>query len=135
MPKEIWINLPVKDVKRSKEFFNEIGFTLHPRHIDDEQMASVIIGGVNIMLFNEMMFQGFTRNSIADTKSGTEVLLSVDAQSREEVDELMRRVVQAGGSVYAEPGENQGWMYGAGFADPDGHRWNVLYMDMEKMPK
>lgn len=134
MPKEIWINLPVRDVKKSEQFFGDIGFELHSGH-QGRPMGAVRIGGVNVMLVPEDMFQGFARNPVADPKAGTEVLLSVDAASREEVDELIRRVVPAGGSVYAEPGENQGWMYGAGFADPDGHRWNVLYMDMAKMPR
>ncbi len=88
-----------------------------------------------MMLFTEPAFKTFTRNEIVNTKQGTEVLLSIDVESREEVDEMAAKAVKAGGTLYAEPGDNQGWMYGCGFADPDGHRWNVLYMDMSKMPK
>jgi predicted lactoylglutathione lyase len=62
-------------------------------------------------------------------------LFSFDAESREEVDEMAKKVKAAGGTLYAEPAENQGWMYGFAFVDPDGHRWNMLYMDMSKMPK
>ena len=87
------------------------------------------------MLCAESVFQGFTKNNIADTKNATEVLFSFDAESREEVDELEKKVKTAGGAVWAAPGENQGWMYGFGFSDLDGHRWNVLHMDMSKMPK
>jgi len=61
-------------------------------------------------------------------------LISIDAESREEVDEWAKKVTAAGGNVFAQPAENQGWMYGCAFADLDGHRWNVLYMDMSKMP-
>lgn len=82
-----------------------------------------------VMLFPESTFKSFTRNELADTKQGTEVLLSIDAQSRAEVDEMVHRAVEAGGTVFAEP-HDQGWMYGAGFTDVDGHRWNVLYMDI-----
>lgn len=72
---------------------------------------------------------------MTDTKQSTEVLLSIDAESREEVDEMVKKAVKAGGIIFSEPQADQGWMYGAGFADLDGHRWNVLFMDTSKMPK
>ena len=136
MTKEIWINLPVKDITKSKEFFTHIGFTPNPGPGNSDVSACFLIGSkkVVMMLFTEEMFQGFTRSRIADTNMGTEVLFSIDAESREEVDELAKKATTAGGKVFAEPGENQGWMYGCGFADLDGHLWNVLYMDMSKMP-
>lgn len=137
MTKELWINLPVKDVKKSREFFTSLGFTQNTRFPENEQMSSVFAGSKNIviMLCAESVFQGYTQNKLSDTKQTTEVLFSIDAESREEVDELAKKVVSAGGTLYANPGENQGWMYGCGFADLDGHRWNVLYMDMSKMPR
>ncbi|MGO0059574.1 VOC family protein [Brevibacillus fluminis] len=135
MAKEIWINLPVKDVPRSKRFFSKIGFTLNPRLADSDDKASLLIGDkhVVVMLFPEDTFKAFTGNDIPDTAHATQVLLSIDAQSKEEVDGLIDKVVNAGGTVYAKP-HDQGWMYGAGFCDLDGHRWNVLYMDMSQMP-
>jgi predicted lactoylglutathione lyase len=137
MTKELWLNLPVKDLNKSKEFYAKLGFSFHPRHINSDERAGLVIGDhhVLVMLFPESTFKTFTRNEIADTKQGTEVLFSIDAASREEVDEMVQKAVEAGGSIYGEPGDSQGWMYGAGFADLDGHRWNVLYMDMNKMPK
>lgn len=72
---------------------------------------------------------------MVDTQKSSEVLISIDAQSKGEVDEFAAKVREAGGNVFAEPAENQGWMYGCGFADLDGHRWNVLYMDLTKLPK
>jgi predicted lactoylglutathione lyase len=90
---------------------------------------------VVIMLFEELAFKSFTHNPIADTSKGTEVLLSIDAQSKEEVDEIAKRAVEAGGSSNHKPSEMVGFMYGCVFADPDGHLWNVLYMDMSKMPQ
>jgi len=136
MTKELWINLPVKDLKKSKAFFSQLGFSFHPRHIHSEDAAGLVIGEHNIlvMLFPESTFKSFTRNDIADTGQGTEVLLSIDAASKEEVDEMVKRVREAGGTIYGEP-HDQGWMYGAGFADLDGHRWNILYMDMSQMPQ
>ncbi|MGF7047386.1 putative lactoylglutathione lyase [Paenibacillus sp. DS2015] len=133
MTKELWINLPVKDLSKSKEFFSKIDFSLHPRHMNSSEMAGLVIGDkkVMVMLFPESAFKGFVGNEIADTTKGTEVLFSIDAASPEEVDEMVRKAVNAGGTVYGELGYKDGWMYGAGFADLDGHRWNVLYMDME----
>ncbi|WP_261301958.1 VOC family protein [Paenibacillus andongensis] len=136
MTKEFWLNLPVKDLKKSKEFFTALGFSFHPRHQNSHDAAGLLIGNSNVivMLFPESSFKSFTKNEIADTKLGTEVLLSFDAESKEEVDEMLEKAVKAGGTIYGEP-HDQGWMYGAGFTDLDGHRWNVLYMDMSKMPK
>lgn len=135
MTKELWINLPVKDLEKSKEFFTKLGFSFDVRYNSDDG-ASLVIGDKNIvvMLFKESAFKNFTGNKIPDSKQGTEVLFSFDAESREEVDEMAEKVVIAGGTIYAEAEDNDSWMYGCGFADLDGHRWNVLYMDMSKMP-
>lgn len=135
MTKELWINLPVKDLKKSKEFFTKIGFSFDERYIDNDEGASLIIGDKNIviMLFTQAAFKNFTGSEIPDPKQGTEVLFSIDAESREEVDELAEKITKAGGTIYAEAGDTDGWMYGFGFVDLDGHRWNVLYMDMSKM--
>jgi uncharacterized protein len=137
MLKEFWVNLPVKDIKRSREFFTDIGFVLNQRYGNSDESASFLIGDKQIvlMLFAEPIFKNFTSNEIADTKQSTEVLFSIDAENREEVDALAKRVYEAGGTIFAGPEEKHGWMYGFGFTDPDGHRWNVLYMDMSKMPK
>lgn len=136
MTKEFWLNLPVKDLQKSKEFFAQLGFTFHPRHEHSEELAGMFVGHspVIIMLFPESAFQGFTNNEIADTTKGTEMLISFDAESREEVDEVLAKAVKAGGTIYGKP-TDQGWMYGGGFIDLDGHRWNVLYMDQSKMPQ
>jgi uncharacterized protein len=137
MTKELWINLPVKDIVKSKEFFTKLGFSFHPRHQDSNEAAGLIIGEKNVMvmLFPESTFKKFTKNEIPDTKQATEVLFSIEAESREEVDEMVEKAVQAGGIAFSKPQEQDGWMYGAGFSDLDGHRWNVLYMDMAKMPR
>jgi uncharacterized protein len=137
MTKELWINLPVKDIVKSREFFTKLGFTFHPRHKDSNDAAGLIIGESNlmVMLFPEDTFKKFAKNAISDTTIATEVLFSIDAESRDEVDELIKKAIHAGGIAFSEPEEQDGWMYGAGFSDLDGHRWNVLYMDMAKMPR
>ena len=135
MTKDIWINLPVKDINKSKEFFLNVGFALNPGPGNSDISASIRIGDKNviIMLFAEDTFSGFTGNNIPDTKQTTEVLFSLSAESREEVDEWATKVEAAGGNVFSPPNESQGWMYGCAFADLDGHRWNILFMDMSKL--
>ena len=135
MTKEIWINLPVKDVNRTKEFFGKIGFALNEKHTTGDMICfEVGEKKITVLFFAEDTFKGFTKNKISDTKAGTEVLISFDAKDREEVNEMARRVFEAGGTVFSEPAEIQGWMYGCAFADLDGHRWNIVYMDFSKMP-
>jgi len=137
MTKEIWINLPVKNIEKAKAFFAALGFEFNKNFGNSPTSACLLIGSKNVivMLFEEPAFKSFIQYEIADTTKGSEVLFSIDAESREEVDEMVKKVVDAGGTVFATPGEKGGWMYGCGFCDLDGHRWNMLYMDMSKMPK
>lgn len=136
MATDLWINLPVKNVDRAKEFFGRIGFAVDERR-NGSEMACLSIGEkqLNVLLFPEEIFKRFSGGDVADSRSGAEVLLSVGAASREAVDETARKVWDAGGRVFSEPQEKEGWMYGCGFADLDGHRWNVVYMDFAKMPQ
>jgi uncharacterized protein len=134
--KNIWLNLPVKDLEKSKNFFKAIGFKPNPMLENSKDAGSFLIGEHDfvLMLFPNDAFKKFTLNEVADARKASEVLISIDAQSKEEIDEIAEKVVKAGGKIYANPGESEGWMYGFGFEDLDGHRWNMLYMDMSKMP-
>ena len=134
--KQIWINLPVDDIQKSKTFFRRIGFNENPMHAKAKHLGSFLIGQNDfvVMLFPEESFRRFTGNNVSDTKKGTEVLINIDAQSKEEVNEMAELVRKAGGKIYAEPADSEGWMYAFGFEDLDGHRWSMLYMDMTKIP-
>lgn len=134
MTKQIWLNLPVKNIEKSKQFFSSIGFSFNEEY-SNEHSACMLVGDKNfvVMLFEETMFASFVQNTIADTQTHSEMLISIDAESRQEVEELAQKVDEAGGVVFAKPSENQGWMYGCGFSDLDGHRWNVLFMDYAKL--
>ncbi|AYN06360.1 VOC family protein [Flavobacterium sp. 140616W15] len=134
MAKQIWLNLPVKDVAKSKVFFSKIGFSFNEEH-DTSKSTCMLVGEGKfvIMLFEENMFTDFSQNKLTDTKTSSEVLISIDAESKDEVDTLAKKVQEAGGNVFAAPSLNQGWMYGCGFADLDGHRWNSLFMDFSKL--
>jgi uncharacterized protein len=135
MPEQIFVNLPVKDLKKSMDFFSALGFTFNLQ-FTDEKAACLIIneGNIYAMLLTEPMFKNFTKKEIADATKTTEAILALDVETREEVDELVKKAVKAGGSIYADPQEH-GWMYQHGFEDPDGHQWELLFMDESKMPQ
>lgn len=134
MAKQIFINLPVKDLKKTMAFFEKIGFTFNMQFTDDKAACMIIGENIYVMLLLEKFFKTFTNKEIADAKKTTEVLIAIDAESRQSVDEMIKKAVVAGGSTYRNPQDN-GWMYGHSFADLDGHQWEVLYIDIEKMPK
>ncbi len=135
MTKQFWINLPVKDINKSRDFFTKLGFKFNTKHGNGHSSACMLLGENNIvcMLFDEPTFKVFTNNEITNTQKSNEVLLSIDAQSKEEVDEMVKKAIQAGGTSNHQPSEMTGFMYGSVFTDLDGHRWNVLYMDTTKM--
>lgn len=137
MKNELWLNLSSKNLPKAKEFFSKLGFIMNERH-QAPHMVSIFIGSNKIVLnlFTEELFQGFMGGQpITNTSKSNEVLFSIGASSPEEVDEIASKVIDAGGVLYGKPGYKDGWMYGCGFVDLDGHRWNILYMDIAKMPK
>ena len=137
MENEFWLNLPSKNLVNAKEFFIKLGFTMNERH-QAPHMVSMLIGNKKTVLnlFTEELFQQFIGgHPITNTNQSNEILFSIGAASPQEVDRLAAKAEMAGGTVYAKPGSKDGWMYGCGFIDLDGHRWNVLFMDMSKIPK
>ncbi|WP_293301533.1 VOC family protein [Pedobacter sp. UBA4863] len=133
MTKEIWLNLPVKDIQKTTDFFIKIGFSLNTHVPKSNNMASFKIGQKDFIVnfFTEEVFNSFTPFKIADLENSTECLISIDAENATEVDKILAKA--AGGDVYAQAGEKDGWMYGGGFTDLDGHKWNVLFMDFSKL--
>lgn len=128
MAKQIFINLPVRDLNASMDFFRRLGFSFNPQ-FTDEQAACMVIGeNIYAMLLVEARFQDFTKKPIADARQTTEVLICIDAPSRDAVDEMVQRAVDGGASIYADPMDH-GWMYARSFADLDGHQWELAYMD------
>lgn len=137
MEQEIWINLSSNNLPIAKEFFCAIGFEMNQKH-QAPHMVSMVLGSKKLIvnLFEKKLFQEFIGGqNITDCTSSNEVLFSIGMNSPEEVDNLARKVTHAGGIIYGKPGYKDGWMYGCGFIDLDGHRWNALYMDMSKFPK
>lgn len=134
MVTQIYVNLAVKDLDKSKAFFTSLGFSINPQFTDENGACLVLGENINAMLLAEPFFKTFTKKDLCDAKKNTEVLIALNVDSREKVDEMVKAAVDAGGSPYAEPMDH-GWMYWHCFADLDGHQWEIVYMDMSRMPK
>lgn len=134
MATKIFVNLPVKDLKKSVSFFTRLGFSFNPQFTDEQATCMIIGENIFAMLLVEERFRDFTKKPISDAQKSTEVLIALDAESREAVDTMIKNAVKAGGSTYADP-QDHGWMYGHSFADLDGHQWEILYMDESAIPQ
>ena len=133
MATKVFINLPIKDVARSREFFSKLGFTFNEQFSDEKAFCMVLSEGHSyVMMLQEEFFKTFTKKEIADSGKTTEVLIALDAESREAVDEMVRKAVAAGGNTYRDS-DDHGWMYQHAFADLDGHQWEVCFMDEEML--
>lgn len=130
MSKQIYVNLPVKDLDRTMAFYSALGFTFNEQFTDDKAACMIIGDNIFAMLLREEFFKSFTKNEIADATKTTEVILALSSESREAVDEMIDKAIAAGGTS-PMPVQDHGWMYGRGFTDPDGHMWETLYMDPE----
>ena len=124
----IFVNLPVKDLDRSVDFFTRLGYTFNPQFTDESATCMIVSDTIYVMLLTEEYFRTFMPKEVCDTSRYAEVLVALSAESREAVDETVRKAVAAGGSTYAEP-QDHGFMYQHGFQDPDGHIWELVWMD------
>jgi predicted lactoylglutathione lyase len=126
--RSIFVNLPVADVAVSRSFFTALGFTVNEQFSDENTACVVIEQNIYAMLMTPTRFADFVEGEIADAQKSTEVLLALSAESREDVDRLRATALAHGGSEW-KPNQDHGFMYGASFADPDGHVWEVVWMD------
>jgi uncharacterized protein len=130
--KQIFVNLPVKDLKRSMEFFGSLGYTFNPQFTDDNAACMIIDENIFAMLLMEPFFQTFTERTIIDAHSSVEVLIAISSDSREDVDKHVDAAISAGGRKLKTL--DYGWMYNRSYADLDGHVWEIAYMDLSKVP-
>ena len=132
---KIFVNLPVKDLKKTMDFFSKLGFKFNPLFTDENAACLVISEDIFAMLLVEKFFKNFIPNKeICDAKSSAEALIALSTKTREDVDELIKKAVAAGGSEYREA-QDYGWMYGRVFQDIDGHIWEIFYADMNAIPE
>jgi predicted lactoylglutathione lyase len=126
--RKIFVNLAVRDLRRSVDFFTALGFSFNPQFTDESATCMIISDDAFVMLLVHDRFQDFTKKPIVDSAAQTEVLVALSAESREAVDTMVNAALAAGGSPANEP-QDHGFMYGWSFQDPDGHIWEVVWMD------
>lgn len=128
MSRKIYVNLPVKDLGKSVDFFTQLGFEFDPRFTDESATCMIISDEAFVMLLVEDRFKDFTTKDICDATTHTETILALSADSREQVDDLVNKALAAGGQPSNDP-MDEDFMYGGSFLDIDGHLWEVIYMD------
>lgn len=133
MSRQIYVNLPIRNMERSKAFFSALGFSFNPQFTNEQGACMVVADDIYVMLLVESFFQTFTKKPVADASKTTEVLLCLSCASRAEVDDLVGKALTAGGTS-PNPPQDHGFMYGHGFTDPDGHVWELMYMDPTTAP-
>jgi predicted lactoylglutathione lyase len=132
--RKIFVNLPVRDLKRSMDFFGKLGFTFSPQFTDDHAACMIVSDATFVMLLPEPFFKTFTRNETCDTSRHTEALVALSCGSRADVDTMVQTAIAAGGR-HAMDAQDHGFMYGWSFYDPDGHHWEVFYMEPNAIPQ
>jgi len=128
MSRKIFVNLSVRDLSKSMEFFTALGFTFNQQFTDDKAACMIISDEAFVMLLTDPFFRGFTKKEPCDTTKSNEALLALSCESKAEVDAMVRKAIDAGGS-HAMDSMDHGFMYGWSFYDIDGHHWEVLWMD------
>lgn len=128
MATQIYVNLPVKELKRSVDFFTGLGFSFNAEFTDDNATCMVVDENIYVMLLVEEFFQGFTPKAVCDAHRSTEVLVCLSRASREDIHHMVEKAV-AGGGKTPNPPKDYGFMYQHGFEDLDGHMWELVYME------
>ena len=128
MPTQIFVNLAVNDLPKSKAFFEALGYSFNPQFTNDDAACMVISDTIYTMLLTEPFFKGFTSKELVDAKKSTEAIVCLSAESRAAVNEIVRKAVAAGGRIYNKP-QDHGFMYCHGFEDLDGHQWEFVFME------
>ena len=134
MATKVFINLPVADLEKTMDFFKNLGFTFNPQFTDDKAACMVISDSIFAMMLREDYFKTFTKKNVCDARTATEVLIALDAESRDEVKQMVEKAQSLGAHIYAEA-QDHGWMYQHSFADLDGHQWEIAYMDISQFPQ
>lgn len=134
MARLTFLNLPVKDLTKTKDFFTNLGFSFNPQFTNDKAACLVVQENASyVMLSMHEFFNGFIPGRTIAPEGHTEMIYAISAESREEVDSILEKAIAGGGADYRK--EDHGWMYNRAFTDPDGHIWEVVYMDMSAFPQ
>jgi uncharacterized protein len=133
MGTKVFVNLPVKDLNKTVGFFTKLGYEFDSRYSDENSKCMIIANDISVMLLAEPFFKTFTSKEICDTRKSTEAILALSADSRLQVDQILKKSIAAGG-IETDKAQDMGWAYERSFQDPDGHLWEVIYMDPSKRP-
>jgi len=125
---KIFINLPVRDLNNTIDFFTKLGFKFNPQFTDENATCMIVGEDIFVMLLVEKFFKTFTKKEICDTSKDTEVIVALSVESREKVDQMINKALESGGKESREP-QDHGWMYGRSFEDINKHLWEIIYMD------
>lgn len=128
MVTNIFVNLPVKDLNNTIDFFTKLGFKFNPQFTDENATCMIVGEDIFVMLLVEKFFKTFTKKEICDTSKDTEVIVALSVESREKVDQMINKAIESGGKESREP-QDHGWMYGRSFEDINKHLWEIIYMD------
>jgi len=128
MTRKISVNLPVRNLEQSMNFFGALGYGFNPKFTNQDAACMVVSDEIFVMLLTEPYFKTFTKKDIVDAHTATEVLVCLNAESREAVDAYLETVLGAG-ATEARGLLDHGFMYGRSFNDPDGHIWEIMWMD------
>ena len=132
--RKLFVNLPIRDLKRSVDFFTKLGFTFNPQFTDETTTCMIVSEDAFFMLLEQKRFQTFTKKRIADAKTSSEALIAISCNSRGEVDELVQTALK-NGATPAMPKQDHGFMTVQSFYDLDDHHWEVLWMDPAHVQK
>ena len=135
MAKQIFINLPIRDLARSKAFYEAIGAVNNPQFSDDTGACMVLSDTIFVMLLTHPKWASFTKKPISDAHRASEVMLALSADDRQAVDTMVDKAGAHGGKADVNPAQDHGFMYGRSFEDLDGHIWETFFMDMSQMPQ
>lgn len=133
MAKQIFVNLPVKNLNASIDFFTKLGFTFNPQFTDEKATCMIIGDNIYAMLLTQPFFSTFISKPLSDAKNTTGVILAISVDSRVDVDKMVTTAVTSGGTE-PRPAQDHGWMYYRNFEDLDGHIWEVMYIDESQAP-
>ncbi|WP_369025607.1 VOC family protein [Qipengyuania sp. RANM35] len=129
MTQMIFVNLPVSDLEKSKAFYSAVGFTNEPKFTDETAAAMQLSDAIVVMLLTHEKWKSFTTKDIPDARKTAQVMNALGAESRDAVDAMVDKAAGAGGTPDCNPKQDYGFMYGRSFEDPDGHIWEVFWMD------
>ena len=135
MAKQIFVNLPVRDLSKARAFYEAIGAVNNPQFSDDTSACMVLSDTIFVMLLTYAKWAFFTKKPIVDAREASEVMLALSADDRQSVDRIVAAAAARGGKADVNPPQDLGFMYGRSFEDVDGHIWETIFMDMSKMPQ